>query len=404
MKCSLEITKLDMQMLKSRFDSRIALSLFMVFSVSFVLSLFVMQLTAGLLFLLWLFEKHEERKKSFDRITAFILIFGLIRLISIFLSEYPSISYESFYKEGLFYTSAAAIQFYLKTLNKKSILKIMFVFISGAAIMSLVGSVRFLIDDVERAQAFTSSYAVFSSYLLAAFSAALFYPKKTKSNTQLSFWSAIYIIILIGIVTSLGRANIAIAVLILLSAVLFKQIPFKQIIILGLFFLIGGLIYIYNPPASMVHRVENITQLSDRDIIWQGAKEISFKHPILGYGPRTFHQVFPFKERFADKGIGGWHNDFLQIYFESGIAGVISFILLLFVIIKTSLNQLRNKKTDAEFKSLSASVLASIIALILSGFFAGFITSVVLSIVFVFLISFLSRIDFEMSIAQKTSN
>jgi O-antigen ligase len=154
----------------------------------------------------------------------------------------------------------------------------------------------------------------------------------------------------------------------------------------------------------MVHRVENITQLSDRDIIWQGAKKISFEHPVLGYGPRTFHEVFPFKERFADKGIGGWHNDFLQIYFESGIAGVISFIVLLFVIIKTSFSQLRNKKTDTDFKSLSASVLASIIALILSGLFAGFITSVVLSIMFVYLISFLSRIDFEMSIAQETSN
>ncbi len=390
--------KLEKQMLKSRFNSRIILSLLIILSISFVLSLFVMQLAAGLLFFLWLFEKYEERKKSFDHIIAFILVFGLIRLISIFLSEYPQSSYESLYKEGLFYTSAAAISFYLKTLDKKYILNLMFAFIIGAVIMSLVGNVRYFLNQVERAQAFTSSYAVFSSYLLAAFSLALFYPKKTKGNSQIILWSAVYIIILIGIVTSLGRANIAIALLILVSAILFKQIPLKQIIILGIFFLIGALIYIYNPPASMEQRVENITQLSDRDIIWQGAKEISLTHPLLGYGPRTFHQVFPFKEKFDDKGIGGWHNDFLQIYFESGIAGVISLIVLLFVILKTSFNQLKNKKTDAELKSLSASVLAAVMALLLSALFAGFITSVVLSIVFVFLISLLSRIDFEMSI------
>ena len=392
------------QMVKSRFNSRIILSLLIVLSISFVLSLFVMQLAAGILFVLWLFEKHEQRKKAFDIILKFIVVFGLVRLISIFLSEYPQSSYESFYKEGLFYTSAAAIPFYLKTLDKKSILTLMLAFIIGAAVMSLVGSTRYFLNQVERAQAFTSSYAVFSSYLLAAFSVALFYPKKIKSNSQILLWSAVYIIILIGIVTSLGRANIAIALLILVSAILFKQIPLKQIIVLGIFFLIGALIYIYNPPASMEQRVENITQLSDRDIIWQGAKEISLNHPLLGYGPRTFHQVFPFKERFADKGIGGWHNDFLQIYFESGIAGVISFIVLLFVIIKTSFNQLKNKKTDAELKSISASVLAAVTALLLSALFAGFITSVVLSIVFVFLISFLSRIDFKMSIEQNTFN
>jgi O-antigen ligase len=396
--------KAEKQMVKSRFNSLIILSLLIVLSISFVLSLFVMQLMAGILFVLWLFEKHDERKKAFDNILKFILVFGLVRLITIFLSEFPQNSYESIYKEGLFYTSAAAIPFYLKTFNKKSILTIMLVFIIGAAVMSLVGSTRFFMNHVERAQAFTSSYAVFSSYLLAAFSVALFYPKKAKSNSQILFWSAIYIIILIGIVTSLGRANIAIALLIFAAAIVAKQIPLRQIIILGIFFLIGALIYIYNPSTSMEQRVENITQLSDRDIIWQGAKEISSEHPFLGYGPRTFHQVFPFKEKFADKGIGGWHNDFLQIYFESGIFGLISFIVLLWVTIKTSFTQLRNKKTDAEFKFLSASVLASVITLVLSGLFAGFITSVVLSIAFVFLISFLSRIDFENTLDQKTSN
>jgi O-antigen ligase len=362
-----------------------------------------MQLAAGILLILWLLEKHQERKKAYDNILMVIVIFGLVRLITIFLSEYPQSSYEALYKEGLFYTSAAAIPFYLKTLDKKSVLNLMLAFIISAVVMSLVGSIRFFLNDVERAQAFTSSYAVFSSYLLAAFSVALFFPKNNKRNLQILSWSLVYVIILMGIVTSLGRANIAIGLLILAAAIIAKQIPFKQIIILGICLLIGALIYIYNPPASMEQRVENITQLSDRDIIWQGAQEIGFNHPLLGYGPRTFHQIFPFKEKFADKGIGGWHNDFLQIYFESGIVGLISFLALLWVIAKTSFIQLRNKKTDTEFKSLSASVFASVITLVLSGLFAGFITSVVLSIVFVFLISFLSRIDSENIFYQKTS-
>ncbi len=363
-----------------------------------------MQIVGAILFVLWLFEKHEERKKSFDSILTFIIIFGLIRLISIFLSEYPSSSYESLYKEALFYTTAAVIPFYFKTLDKKLVLNVMFAFILGAAILSIIGSTRFFLGQVDRAQSFTSSYTVFSAYLLSAFSVALFFPKKTKTILQLLIWSLLYIIILIGIVASLGRANIGIALMLLFSAFVLKQIPLKQVFILGLFFIVAVSIYIFKPSPLIEQRVENITQLSDRDIIWQGAKEISLQHPLLGFGPRTFHQAFPFRERFADKGIGGWHNDFLQIYFESGIIGLTAFLVLLWVIIKTSISQLRNKNLDKELRLISASVLASVIAFLFSALFAGFITSVVLSIIFVFLISFLSRIDFQIFLENNISN
>lgn len=382
--------------IKSRFSEKIIFTILSLLAVSFVLSLFVMQLAAALIFILWLFEKREEKKKAFDSIISFVLIFGLVRLITIFLSEFPQSSFESLYKEALFYTTAVALPFYLKTLDKKKVLELMIIFILGAAVISIIGSTRFFIGDVERAQSFSSSYTVFSGYLLTAFVSALFYPKKDKSFNQELFWAVIYSIIFLGLLTSLGRANIAIAILALLIAITLKQIPVRQIIMLIIIALIGFGVYSFRPSKVIGERVENITQLSDRDIIWQGAKEILYEHPFLGFGPRTFHQTFPFKEKFADKGIGGWHNDFLQIYFESGIVGLISFLILLYMIIKTSVNQLRNKKTDAELKSISASVLASVIALILSAMVAGFITSVVLSIVFVFLISFLSIIDNEL--------
>lgn len=382
-------------LIKSRFSEKIIFTILSLLAVSFVLSLFLMQLAAALLFILWLFEKKEQKKKAFDVITAFILIFGLVRLITIFLSEFPQSSFESLYKEALFYTTAVALPFYLKTLDKKKVLGLMIIFIYGAVIISIIGSTRFFIGDVERAQSFSSSYTVFSGYLLTAFVSALFYPKKDKSFNQQFFWAIVYSIIFLGLLTSLGRANIALALLTFLVAITLKQISVRQIIMLIIIAIIGYGVYSFRPSKVIGERVENITQLSDRDIIWQGAKEILFKHPVLGFGPRTFQQIFPLKEKFADKGIGGWHNDFLQIYFESGAIGLLAFLILLYIILKTSINQIRNKKTDAELKSVSASVLASVIALIISAMAAGFITSVVLSIVFVFLISFLSRIDYE---------
>lgn len=383
-------------LIKSRFSEKIIFTILSLLAVSFVLSLFVMQLAAALLFILWLFEKKDEKKKAFDSIISFVLIFGLVRLITIFLSEFPQSSFESLYKEALFYTTAVALPFYLKTLDKKKVLELMIIFILGAAVISIIGSTRFFIGEVERAQSFSSSYTVFSGYLLTAFISAMFYPKKDKSFNQQLFWAVVYSIIFLGLLTSLGRANIAIALFAFLIAIILKQVPVRQIIILIIIALIGYGVYSVRPSKVIGERVENITQLSDRDIIWQGAKEILYKHPFFGFGPRTFQQAFPLKEKFADKGIGGWHNDFLQIYFESGIVGLISFLILLYIIIRTSINQIRNKKTDAELKHLSTSVLASVIALILSAMVAGFITSVVLSIVFIFLISFLSGIEYEL--------
>lgn len=387
-------------LIKSRYSEKIVFTFLSILALSFVLSLFVMQLAAALLFIFWLFENKSEKKKAFNSITAFIFVFGLVRLITIFLSEYPQSSYESLYKEALFYTSAVAIPFYLKTLEKKKVIELMLVFILGAVIISIIGSTRFFIGEVERAQSFSSSYTVFSGYLLTAFVSALFFPKKHKNFSQIILWSVVYSILFLGIFTSLGRANTAIAILFFIIALLLKQIPLKQFALLIIIGAISFGVYTIRPSETIGQRVENITYLSDRDIIWQGAKEISLKHPLFGFGPRTFQQVFPFKEKFADKGIGGWHNDFLQIYFESGLVGLISFLILLFVVIKTSVNQIRNKKTDAEFKFLSASVLASVISQILSAMVAGFITSVVLSICFVFLISFLSRIEFELNQLQ----
>jgi O-antigen ligase len=382
-------------MTQSRFSSKYIFPLLAVFSVSFVLSLFLLQLIGGVIFILWLIEKWDEKKKILDILTGSVFIFGIVRLSSIIFSVFPAVSYESLYKEALFYTTLVSLCFYLKTLDKKLLLNLALVFILGAAAMSIVGITKFVLGNVGRAQGFTSGYTVFSSYLITAFTIALFSQKENQSTRWQAYWTLIIFILFAGIVASLGRTNIAIAILMFISAIAFRKFKLKQIITFGILFLAFGFFYFYYQSDSIGQRVENITQLSDRDIIWKGAAEILFERPVLGFGPRTFHDIFPFSDQFADKAIGGWHNDFLQIYFESGALGLISFIGLLIVSFIVSIKQIRDKKIDTDLRNLSASILVAIISLTLSAVTAGFITSVVLSIVFVFLISILSRIELE---------
>ncbi len=186
------------------------------------------------------------------------MIFGLVRLITVFLSEYPQSSYESLYKEALFYATAVSLPFYLKTLEKKKVIELMLIFILGAAVISIIGTTRFFIGEVERAQSFSSSYTVFSGYLLTAFVSALFFPKKDKSLTQQIFWAVVYSIIFLGLLTSLGRANIAIALLALLVAIVLKQVPAKQIILLLIIAIIGFGVYSFRPSKVIENELKTL--------------------------------------------------------------------------------------------------------------------------------------------------
>lgn len=385
-------------MVTSKFDKKVIISVLSLFAISFLLSIALMQLIAALIFIMWLFEKNQEKRKATGIILYAIFIFGLIRTISIFLSDFPSLSYQSFYKEAIFYTTAVSLSFYYKTLEKEELIKLFNFFIIGAIVIALIGIYRFYSGDVERAQSFSGSYTVFSSYLLAVFSFSLFYTKDYSKKFSQIIWSVIYIILFLGIFTSLGRANLLIATIIFISAIVLKQIKPVQfvIIIVGIasFFLVNILF----PSEKIEQRATNITMLSDRDVILEGAAKIIFERPIIGYGPRTFSEVFPLKDKFQDKGVGGWHNDFLQIYFESGLIGLISFLILIFLIIKIALKHIRNKNLQQEFRSLSLAVLISVISLLLTTFFSGFITSPYISVVFVFLVSLLDRISIEVDL------
>ncbi len=388
-------------MVISRFDKKVILTVLSIFAVSFLLSLALMQLVAGLIFIMWLFEKNEEKRKTAGMILYAIIIFGLVRLISVFLSDFPHESYQVFYKEAIFYTSAVSLSFYYKALGKNDIIKLMNFFIIGALIVSLIGIYRFYSGDVDRAQSFSGSYTAFSSYLLAAFSFSLFFNKDYSKKSNQITWVIIYAILFLGIFTSLGRANLLIAVLIFLVSIVFRQIKPLQLIALAIFIVGFFSMNILFPSDKIEQRATNITQLSDRDVIWEGALRIISEKPITGFGPRTFSQIFPLKEKFQDKGVGGWHNDFLQIYFESGLIGLLSFLFLLFMIMKQLINQIKDKKISDDFRSISTSILFVVISLLLTSFFSGFITSVYLSVVFVFLISLIDRISLEKSNSEK---
>ena len=316
-------------MISSRFDIRVPFYLTALLSVSFVLSIFALQLFAGLLAILWLLEKYSEKRKAIDKIVVLIAIYGLVRIVAIIFSEYPSVSVQSFYKEGLFFLSIFSLGFYLKVFDERKRRQIIYIFILGAALNSIIGLTKFNLGLVERAESFTSGYTAFSVYLLAAFGVTIILSDLSEVKRRYFYLHIILsAIILAGMVSSLGRADIAIAILVLLAGILLKRIKIRQVLLIILGAAIISSISFFNNSTEATQRVKAPTQLSDRDVLYKGAEELIREHPLLGYGTRTFKEIFPLKDKLEDKGIGGWHNELLQVYFESGFAGLSAYLAI----------------------------------------------------------------------------
>lgn len=382
-------------MIKSRFDGRIYFYLLAGTAASFLLSLFLLQLFVGLLAVLWIFEKVEAKRKAVDVLTYLILTFGLIRIISILFSQYPAVSVQSFYKDALFYLGFLSISFYLKVMEYEKLKSILNYFTIAAVAVALIGLVLFNLSVVERAQSFGSGYSTFSSYLIAALGVMIAVPVSVKFKHVGILRDLALALVLAGVITSLGRTNLFIAVMLVLAGVFFRKIKIKDVVIVALLAAVLSGISFFNNRTEVQNRVENPTTLSDRDILMKGVETLKFDHPLLGFGPRTFHQIFPYKSELNDKGIGSWHNDFIQVYFESGLLGLLSFVAIIIFAVYYAFKFLRmNKKTNPLYDVVFG-MLLGFIALVLSAVTAGFIDSPVLSVVFAFLISLLSAAHYH---------
>lgn len=379
-------------MIASRYNSKISFYLIVGSILSFGASIFLLQLFLVLLALMWISEKNSDKRKTFDRITFWILLFGFVRIVSIIFSEYFSISSESFYKEALFYLSFFSFSYYLKLFNKDKIIHIAAVFILSAILSAIIGITQFNLSLVERAQSFSSGFSLFSSFLLTGLGLALCFPKNEVKYFD-SYKAVGIAIILSGVITSLGRTNIIISILLLTAALIFKKISVKQGLIISIITAVICLVSFNNNNVAVTQRIEKPVQVSDRDIIYEGALMIYSEHPILGFGPRTFSKIFPLKEKLTDKGVNSWHNDFLQMYFESGILGLTVFISMLIAVVVYLVKNIK-KKNKENVNEITWGILFSICGLILSSFTSGFITSIILSIIFSFLIALFSSITF----------
>lgn len=104
------------------------------------------------------------------------------------------------------------------------------------------------------------------------------------------------------------------------------------------FLLIIGLMWKVLPEDRYSLSSTSLRSLNSRQEIWKGAVKLIERKPILGYGEKTFYIYFPevvtkeflTLEENIDTNADRIHNETLEIFFDHGVLGFISYIALLF--------------------------------------------------------------------------
>jgi O-antigen ligase len=385
--------------IESRFGIRLPYYLAMAVISSFLLSFFLLQLFTGLIVLAWLFESNKNKLKAIDTISYIFIVFVLIRILSALFSNYPDSSNQIYYKDSLFFLSFFAFGYYLKVFDEGKLRTIYYALIIAAIVVACIGLTKFLTGSVERAQSLTSGYSTFSSYLVSLIGFALILFRLIKAKEQRLLLAAGIVLMLSGIVTSLGRTNIVIAILIFIIGIIAIKIKARYAIAL-LLLAVGISWFAFQLNVKEINqRIETPVRLSDRDILLETAMELfmKFEKPLIGYGPRTFHDVFTNREKLSDKGVGSWHNDFIQVYFESGFLGLASFFGIIFFPLIKALKCLNHCRLTEDRKYILIGAVLGLVGLVLSALTAGFINSPILSILFAFFIATISVIVYPVN-------
>lgn len=386
----------------TRYDERIILSLLIGLAISFLVSIFLLQIFVALLILAWLFEKNKNKRKAFDEFNIIFLFFVILRILTIFLSEHFDVSSVSFYKNGLFFLSLFPLSFYFKVLRDEKVFLITKVYIYNTLIITLVSIIAFNFGFRGRATSVFLGNTTYTPQILCALAMLIGYSFSREKKFDWIYWCAGIVILLTGLVVSLGRTDIVIGIFIIFVGIIFKKFSIKSLTLFITILTIFIAVSFQNNKIVVEERLKAPTSFSERDIIWKGAYDLALEHPLWGFGPRTFRTVFPYFDQLKDKGVGGWHNDYITIYMESGIITLFIMLLLVWRIIFSGIKRYRNyDRTKLKHLNLLWGTLVGLLAFFLTGMTAGSINAPIVSILFIYILAIFSSLIYPIQISNR---
>jgi putative inorganic carbon (hco3(-)) transporter len=377
--------------------------------------------TEPLLFIvLIIFILKVVHERKFDRrilihpvsLTIYLYLFWI--LITCFTSTIPLVSFKFFLAKVWFIVALYLITAKIFSDGKKMeqyiwLYLIPFVFVIFYSTYRHIGyglwdkeAAHFVVSPFYNDHtSYGAALAIFLPFL-ALFSFGSYY---TAGQRLMS--SIVLFIFLTGLILSYSRA----AWVSLIPAILFWsavkiKIKFRTIIISII--LLFGLIFTFqdkilttikgNPAESSSNLMEHVYSISnissdasnlERINRWSCAVRMFEDKPLFGYGPGTYmFKYAPYqlnKERTiisTNAGdLGNAHSEYLGVLSESGLPGLITFILLITVVCYTAIRTYFNLQ-NAKMRSLLMAALTGLISYYVHGFLNNFLDTDKLSVPF----------------------
>lgn len=353
---------------------------------SLIFSMAIGQGLSILLIIMGIYKVIKEKNISSFKIPLVLpfVVFIFIRILSIIFSEYPSQSVASLNKDLFFNLIFFVFLIALTPFDEKKIRFLIKILIGAAVIASIIGTIKVLSGVSQRASSTTSGYSTLGQFLSVIYVLVLASGKDNKLFPSRTLWFIILLITFTGIIFTFNRVNWAAVAIISLIIGFYKE----RIFLLILLIITAGVVLLVPNISTRFDQLIHFSQyMSDRDVIWRGALMIWDEHPLLGFGTRTFHEIFPLYDQLADKGVGGWHNEYLHIYIESGILGLTAYLWLMCSVFYHGIRVVRNFTPKDFHYSLIIALLAGYLVLYISSISGGFILDPITKVIFLFLLA-----------------
>jgi putative inorganic carbon (HCO3(-)) transporter len=181
-----------------------------------------------------------------------------------------------------------------------------------------------------------------------------------------------------------------------LSVLVFGLLRDRKVLLLGV---LGLFVAVYFLPSSFMNRLSSIGNLGEsstmyRTFIWKSALYMlkDFWFSGVGLGTNAFSAVY--NQFYMREGVFAFHthNLYLQLWIETGILGLLSFLTVVFVNIKHALSALLQSRSIV-IKAILASLLAGLSGFLFHGLLEHSFYNLRILLLFWILLAFIMSIS-----------
>lgn len=227
-------------------------------------------------------------------------------------------------------------------------------------------------------------------------------------SVKIRTWSAvIFGILFIAFILSYSRAAwlsmmIALTVLAVIKLrIRFKTIAITAVVVLSLIFSFQNEIVMYlernsdESSSNLTEHFSSMTNISsdasnlERLNRWGSALRMFEERPVFGYGPGTYMFQYAKYQLKKDRTIistnagdgGNAHSEYLGPLSESGVGGLVTFLLIIITVMYTAINTW-SRLTDHRLRGIVLAALIGLITYYIHGFLNNFLDTDKLSVPF----------------------